>query len=278
MKDVLESAKVIHKLDPDRQVWQVFCGLQLNNWELVTPYLSGTDVVCLGQYCETDKRKAFEGCDSALFHVTNNTAFASQLKLPCSLTVQAMGGDKEILPQYRIPTYGEFRWNVFSGLTSGGRSVDLFIMPAKISRWQTDPNDFIDFVENTVTPVFGELKQIKYAMETGYNVGKVKIIWDGRYEELKLWSKNFDGMSQLLLYDAKEKCYFLIVTNNTSKDRNFEITLSQLPARLRKGDSNKAVEMRTGKTVILKYTQAHRYQLEDAIDGYGVMLYRISSN
>ena len=275
--DAVNTAKVIRKFDPDRQIWQVFCGIHLNNWERVIPYVPGTDVVMFNGYFELEDRKIFGGANPTLYHFTNGKALASQLKLPCTLVVQAMGSDKHVLSRYRFPTYDELRFNVFSGLTSGARGIDLFILPANdsIGAWHTDPNDFYDFVRNTVRPVFGELKQIKYAMETGYNVGKVKITWDGKYDELKLWDKNFDGMSQLLLYDAKKKYYFLIVTNNTSKDRNFEITLSQLPVKL---SNRKAVVMRTGKTVTLKKTRAHCYQLEDTMGDHGVILYRLFSN
>ena len=277
VKDVLESAKVIHKLDPDRQVWQVFCGIHLNNWERVIPYVPGTDVASFGQYFELNDRKTFGGCDPTLYHVTNDTALGSHLKIACTLGVQAMGGDKHVLKQYRFPTHEEFRWNIFSGLTSGARGIDLFILPerGKIDAWYTNLNDFYDFVKNTVGSVFGELKQIKYAMETGYNVGEAEITWDGKYEELKLWDKNFEIMSQLLIYDAKKKCYFLIVTNHTSKDREFEITLSQLPVKL---SNPKAVIMQTGKTVTLKKTCNDSYQLKDTIGDHGVKLYRLSSN
>ncbi len=82
-------------------------------------------------------------------------------------------------------------------------------------------------------------------------------------------------MSQLLLYDKKQKSYFLIVTNNTSKDRNFEVTLSQLPVKL---SNPKAVVMQTGKAVTLKKTCNDSYQLKETMGDHDVMLYRIFSD
>ncbi len=278
--DTVNTAKVIRKFDSNNQIWQGFCGLQLNNSERITPYVPRTDVVSFCQYFETDNRRIFGGANATLYHVTSGTAFASQERLPCTIVVQGVGNDNIVprlasLAKWRIPAYQELRWNVFSAITSGARGIDLFILPANMAHWYKDPNDGINFVKNTVGSVFGELKQIKYAMETGYNIGKVKITWDGKIDELRLWSKNFDGMSQLLLYDKKQKSYFLIVTNNTSKDRDFKVTLSQLPVKL---SNPKAVVMQTGKAATLKKAGNDSYHLKDTMGDHGVMLYCLFSD
>ena len=275
-RDTVNTAKVIRRLDPNRQIWQVFSGLFINNWELIMPYMPGTDVVSFDQYFETDNRKTFEGCDATGYHVTNDTAFASQQQLSCTMVVQSFGNDFiPGLDKWRIPEYAEFRWNVFFALTSGARGIDLWIFPANMEHWYKDPNDCVDFVKNTVGSVMGELKQIKGAMETGYNVGKVEIDWIGKTDELRSWSKNYDSMLQLLLYDDEQKNYFLIVTNNTSNDRDFKITISDLPATLK---NPKTVMLKTGWSATLKEIDGGKYQLEGRAGDHEVIIYRISSN
>ncbi len=269
---IVESAEVIRMYDPYNQIYQSFPGL-LGETPGIVPYLPGTDVVSFGQFFEFDGSGTSQ---HTIMHATYGTAFAANQGLPCTLVVQAMGGDKFVLPTYRFPTYIEFRWNVFSGLAAGARGIDLFILPDAddIAAWYTNPNDFYDFARNIVGPVFGELELIKHAMETGYHVGNVALDWTLKVADQTSWTRNYDRITQLFLYDNEQDCYFLIVSNNYSDTQDVEVTLSELPVPLA---NLNVVIPKTAETLVLVDLGSSIYKLEDELGGHEVILYKLSA-
>lgn len=275
-KATRDCATLIHKLDPHHSVWQVFGGLYHNNWNLVTPYLPGTDVILTDQYFETRDRKGFEGARPTLYHLTNGGALASQLDLSWGPLGQGFGNDLiEGLNKWRLPKYGEFRWNVFSAITaSHARIVMSWTIPSKPDQWYKNPEELVTFIKTVVAPVYEELKQISHAMETGYNVGQVTMSWDTQAEDRQSWKENFDRISQLLVYDNEKTAYFLIVTNNDFKKQQVAITLSRLPAKL--ADLN-VLTPKSRKTLTLVAGGDGVYTLKDTLENHEVVIYNLGA-
>ena len=281
-RDVVHAATIIRRIDPHNRIWQVFSGLNPEDSEAmptpvdVLPYLPGTDIIASDQYFETDNRKSFEGSDATLYHVTLSSALAAGEGLPYVAVLQGFGNDFIAgLDKWRIPEHGELRWNIFSSIaSSGSRGVILWIIPARLEQWYRNPEDCVQFMKNDVAPIFAELHSIKYAMETGYRVGRVEITWDTRAKDAAIWNKIFQPVSQLLLYDDRQHQYFLIVTNNEWQKHQVQITLTDLPVAL----TDLHVEaQRTGRdsekeSRLLKKRHGS-YTFEDSLEHHQVVIY-----
>ena len=272
--DTVNTATVIRALDANNQIWQVFAGLNNETGSPIIPHLPGTDVTGLGQYFETDGGGEFSGSHNTLMHGTYDTAFCANHNLPCPMGLQGMGGDDVILPSYRFPTSGEMRWNVFSALAAGARGIDLFLLPDQddIGLWYTDPNDFYDFARDTVGSVFGELEDIKHAMETGYRPGRVTLDWALKESDKTGWTNNYDRITQLLVYDDEPNCYYLILTNNASTTQDVNATLHDLPVAL---ETLNVLIPKTSEELTLIDLNDGDYRLDDSLGDHEVIVYQI---
>ena len=122
---------------------------------------------------------------------------------------------------FRFPTYEEYRWNVLSAIASAGaRGTFNWIYCHSEGGFYLGDEEregFFAFRDKTVKPVNLEQHTIRHAMETGYNVGKVR----SNADELAP-GKNFNKVGHILLHDDKEDKYFLIVSNNISAGQQLE--------------------------------------------------------
>ncbi|MFA5863912.1 MAG: hypothetical protein WC975_04410 [Phycisphaerae bacterium] len=266
-QDVLNSATVVHTLDPHRQVWQVF-GPSLG--ERALPYTTGTNVVATDCYTQYDITPEFGGADEYLDKMLYSVQNAAPSGMSYVNVPQGFGPDTGPLPEFRLPTANEYRWNIYSSLASAGTRGVLNWTFVDDESWYSNPAVYAQFLANTVKPVFNELKTLQPALEKGYNVGTVSVDWNGKSQDYPpYWTLRFDRISQLLIYDEVQRKYFLIVTNNGPNSRTVEVTLSNLPADL----NGLNVETLDGEGLTLTDLGSGHYRLTDTLTNHEVEIY-----
>ena len=199
---------------------------------------------------------------------------AAELELGWGPVIQGFGNDRiDGLNKWRWPEFEEFRWNVFSAIAgAGARAIVPWLVPARPEVWLDDPEDRTRFLKNVVAPVYGELREIRHAMETGYNVGRIEV---AHVDEVgSAWDKVFERISGILLHDATAHRYFLILTNNDWQEHHVRITLSELPVELA---GRKATVLRTGESVALEELGGATFALQDRIGHHQAVIYSLAA-
>jgi len=291
--DVVNSAVVIHRLDPHHQVWQVFAyptNKRFGTERHAADYMAGTDVVCSDTYVHYDgegtdnpryaETAEFENVDKTL-RMQHRFARLSAVGDKSYVNVtQAFGPNGNDIPMFRFRTAREYRWNVFSAIASAGArgTLDWVYRPESPKEnpaqwWYRDLRQFHDFRDKIVKPVFRELRQIAHAMETGYDVGTVRVECPEKRKEMSLGSGTFAAVSHLLLYDDRQHKWFLIVTNNTVDPRKVTVYIAGLPA----GQGRLQLSIpRARRTLELSQGHADQWHFEDLLNGYDVIVYALS--
>ena len=264
LQDVLDTAQVIHALDPGHQVVQNFSGFA-SSQSTVLSYMNGTDVLAMDYYAEYNWTPEFGGSGTYLekAHAFADTAATNGFSYV--QMVQGFGPDLGGLSDQRFPTAAEYRWNVFAALASAGARGIINFTYANSPGWYSDPSAFPSFRDNVVAPVFGELKEIQHAMETGYNVGAVNLSWSEPG-----WSAVYNRISQLLLYDEQMNQYYLILTNNGGDSKEVTVTVSNLPVAI--PNLNVRVS-KTEETIAVTDQGGGSYQFIDTLGNHEVILY-----
>lgn len=258
---VVDCARVVKSLDPNRQVWQCHAtGVSDNT---IAQYMPYTDVYSLDFYQYFDSTPAFGGANGLI--TTNyssgvrcaDNGWAGNVNI-----VQALGPDQNTdLTLFRFPSLGEYRLNVFAAIASAGARGTVSWIHC-IENWYSDPNLFYNFRDQTVATVNAEQRKIAHAMETGWNVGSVNLPTGT--------IGNHKRLSNILLYDDWKGKYYFIVTNNGSSSQNITATMSNLPTDLR---NLKVNYFNSSAGLTLTDLGSGSYRLNDTIAGYGVHLY-----
>lgn len=265
---IKDSARIIRQWDPNHPIWQV--GADVSDSQIIA-YMDGTDVYGIDFYQYFDAlypTGQFVRCSNLLAFYTHHAVLAANNGWTGNVNVtQAVGPDSGNLYYYRFPTAGEYRWSIFSNMASAGARGTFNWVYYTGTNWYSNPTTFHNFCTQIVTPVFGELRKLTHALETGWNVGSVSLPtgWAGTYKQ----------MSNLLLYDDYQRKYFLIVTNNTSSTRSFSATMSDLPTYLR----NVSVTAFTGGTPAVENLVSsgnNEYRLDSQLSNWGVGVYEFA--
>ncbi|MFA5863503.1 MAG: FG-GAP-like repeat-containing protein [Phycisphaerae bacterium] len=265
LQDVIDTAQVIHALDPNHQVFQNFSSNSSQG--TVLNYMNGTNVLGMDLYNAYDWTPEFGGCGTYLTKVQQFVATAVAQGYPYVQVTQGIGPDLGVLSSLRFPTAAEYRWSVFAPLASAGAREILNFTYGNSDGWYSDPSAFPNFRDNIVKPVFQELAGIKHAMETGYNVGTVNLAWSEPG-----WSETYNRISQLLLYDDEKNQYYLIVTNNGSDTKDVTVTVSNLPVGI---PSLNALVSKTGETIAVTDLGGGSYRFTDTLGNHEVILYTL---
>jgi hypothetical protein len=270
-----DTVRLLRELGSKHQTWQV----HPHTWSQadVRQLMAHTDVCSYDGYTYIEDQPEFANKASARIlawqqakaELIQTEGWAGNVNV--TQAVGCLCGDSP----FRFPTVREYRWNVFSAIsTAGARGTMNWIYSYWGGFYADDPQRFFDFRDHVVLPVNREQRMIARAMESGYNVGVVRSNLD---EPTSITippatgpRSKFNKVGHILLYDVKDEKYFLIVSNNESQEHDVRLTLSDLPARV----SSLAVEEpHHGRELELRNEGGGRYALQDRLAGYDVAIY-----
>lgn len=270
-----DTVKLLRQLGSKHQTWQV----HPHTWNHaeVRQLMARTDVCSYDGYTYIDGQPEFANTASArlLAWQQAKADLAQAEGWAGNVNVTQAVGCKCGDALFRFPTYREYRWNVFSAIaTAGARGTMNWIYSYWGGFYADDPQRFYDFRDEIVKPVNQEQRMIARAMESGYNVGRVR---SNRDEPTSTTippatgpHRKFNKVGHILLHDAKDKKFFLVVSNNEPQEHVVRMTLSKLPVRL---SSLSVQEPRGGRELELRNQGGGSYELQDRLAGYGVAIY-----
>ena len=178
---------------------------------------------------------------------------------------------------FRFPTFREYRWNVFSAITTAGaRGTMNWIYSYWGGFYHKDPQPFWDFRDKVVKPVNTEQRMISRGMERGYGVGRVRSSLDqltataippatGPY-------RKFNQVGHLLLRDDKQQKYFLLATNNEATAHSVRFEISNLPVRLSSLQVRDSHRKHVGE---LRRKREGVFELVDRLNAFDVAIYAL---
>ena len=233
-----DTVRLIREHGSQHQTWQVHPHIWSN--EEVTSLMAATDVCTYDGYTYLVGTDVFaEECSTRIlaWQVAKADLIAAAGWAGNVNVTQAVGekcGDID----FRFPTYEEYRWNVFSAITSAGARGTLnWIYTYWGGFYRGRETDFFTFRDQIVRPVNLEQQMIARAMEAGYNVGRVTTNFDEpttlEIPPCKGPFRKFNKVGRILLHDDQRGLLFLIATNNESAPRTVRFTISHLPGELK---------------------------------------------
>jgi len=251
------TARVIREGGSQHQTWQVHAHIESN--DAVRALMANTDV------CTYDGYTYLKGRQQAKADLIAAEGWAGNVNV-----TQAVGYE-----HFRFPTYEEYRWDVFSAIASvGARGTLNWIYCYWNGFLEDDPQPFFDFRDEVVKPVNLEQRMIAHAMETGYNVGRVRSNLD-ELTTVEIPPATgphyaFNKVGHILLYDDQEHKYFLIVTNNETSPHTVLLEISDLPVPLasltiREPHDNRELKLHNGG--------GGRYLLQEKLSNHDVAIY-----
>ena len=271
-----DAATIIRENGARHQIWQVHSHIESD--AAVRELMARTDVCTFDGYTYKQGQPVFAdvGASRVLAWQRAKADLIAAAGWAGNVNVtQAYGGG---VLKMRFPTYEEYRWNVFSAIASAGARGTLnWIYCYWQGFYDDDQQPFFDFRDRIVKRVNSEQQMIRHAMETGYNVGRVRSDLD-ELTTLEIppatgSNRKFNKIGHILLRDDRRNEYFLIVTNNESADRDVQLIITDLPVppaslTIREPhDDNR--ELR------LEALGGGRYRLEDSLGNHDVALYVI---
>ena len=191
---------------------------------------------------------------------------------------QGVGTDWNLVPDpfapcgMRYPLYGELRYDQWAGVAvNRQRGALYFEFGAPLESQSTG---YVNFFNTILTPLMQEQRQLKHAMETGWDVGTVATNGDGY-----LWSNTTVRLvGSILVYDAEALKYYLILTNNRDTTNTVSVSISNLPTTLSSMTATLLNETGTGKdTVTMSNGQQGEYTFSVSMTKYDVDIYQISA-
>ena len=143
--------------------------------------------------------------------------------------------------------------------------------------YNKDPQRFFKFRDEIVKPVNLEQRMIVHAMETNYNVGKVRSNHD-RLTRTDIPSaggnhRPYNSVGHILLHDAKAGKYFLLATNNEPDALEISLSLGKLPTALKSRDVR---DVHRKRTLTLQPANQQQFTLHDKLLPYDVAFYILS--
>ena len=270
-----ETVKLLRHLGSKHQTWQVHPHTWSN--DDVKALMAKTDVCTFDGYTYLDGQSEFDPTASARVlawqqakaDLIQDHGWAGNVNI-----TQAVGCKCGDAP-FRFPTAREYRWNVFSAIAStGARGTLNWIYSYFGGFYADDPERFFEFRDNVVKPVNLEQAKLARALERGYNVGRLSTnldqLTDTTIPPATGPYRKFNKVGRILLHDVAERKYYLIVTNNEPDTLNLQLTMSELPARLK---SLAVSEPHTKRRLLLKRSRPGNFELRDSLAGYSVSIY-----
>ncbi len=272
---ISDAVKVIRECGSQHQTWQVHSHIESN--EDVRALMANTDVCTYDGYTYLKDTPVFaDVCSTRILAWQQAKADLIQAEgWAGNVNVTQAVGCKCGNADFRFPTYEEYRWNVFSAIASvGARGTLNWIYCYWDGFLEDNPQPFFSFRDQVVKPVNREQRMIAHAMETGYNVGRVR----SNLDELTAAEIppatgphcRFNKVGHILLYDDQERKYFLIVTNNESVPHRVLLRLSDLPVPLA---SLTIREPHDDRELKLLDAGGGRYLLPDKLGNHDVAIY-----
>lgn len=262
-----ESAKVIKKLDPNHQVWQV---MSITDWKTSIPtFMEKTDVCSYDYYANATDIPYPE--HAYMSFLKSRIRLSSQNEWAGSINVTQGVGKNMDGPGHTnhiFPTKSQYSWNVFYAMTLGYRGTLNWIWDKTNHLKVISEEEYNHFTNVIVKPVFSTLNFLKPALENGWNVGSVSIT----HPEVKTLAPK---VSSILLEDINAQKYYLILANEIDAPIDFDVAVSDITLPVSSVKNLDIDTQETGNAIPFNAT-SHLLQFSDAIDGYCVKIYEIA--
>ncbi len=269
------TASLLHSLGSKHQTWQV----HPHTWSHrdVITLMKNTDVCTFDGYTYLEGHSEFSPTAAArvLAWQQGKTSLIRKMRWAGNINVTQAVGCQCGAAKFRFPTLREYRWNVFSAIsTTGARGTMNWIYSYFGGFYRDEEERFFEFRDNVVRPVNLEQQRIALAMSTGYDIGTVSSNGDiatsidippatGPYDR-------YNKVGRILLFDSEKSRYFLIVTNNEATRFDVKIRLADLPRKIR---SLRVTDRYRCKSLQLENVKRGVYKLQDRLNGYDVAIY-----